>query len=247
MIRRLIAALAALLLAGVGAVLLLGYVAAADRRAMAGMETVEVLVVTEPVAEGTPVEKLAAVVAAKTLPVKAVAPGTLSSLEPVAGHVATTDLLPGEPLLGDRFADPASLIEAGTVQVPRGMQEVTLALEPHRVVGGEVTPKATVGVFVSLPKEEERPAQTKLVLHKVLVTRVQGGPTPASAEGGTDSGGSAVSGAPTELLTVTLAVKAPDAELVVFGAEHGKIWLSLEPAAATEKGSRVVTDEEVYQ
>src|SRR5215210_7022036 len=102
-IRRLIAAIAAMLLAGVGAVLLLGYVGSADRRAMAGMETVKVLVVEKRVAEGTPAEKLSGFVTAKTLPVKAVASGTLSNLDPIRGRVATTDMQPGEQLLASRF------------------------------------------------------------------------------------------------------------------------------------------------
>src|ERR671915_258693 len=118
-IRRLIAALAAVLLAGVGAVLLLSYVGAADRRAMAGMETVQVLVVEKRVPEGTPAEKLTGLVKAKTLPVKAVAPGTLSSLVPISGRVATTDLQPGEQLLASRFVDPASLVDPNEVKIPK--------------------------------------------------------------------------------------------------------------------------------
>src|SRR5918992_3395226 len=110
-IRRLIAALAAVLLAGVGAVLLLGYVGSADKRAMAGMETVKVLVVQKRVPEGTPAEKLTGLVTTKTLPVKAVAPGTLSSLQPISGRVATTNLEPGEQLLASRFVDPATLVD----------------------------------------------------------------------------------------------------------------------------------------
>jgi pilus assembly protein CpaB len=46
---------------------------------------------------------------------------------------------------------------------------------------------------------------------------------------------------------VTLATAAPAAEKIVFGAEHGKIWLSLEPADATETGTRVLTDKSVYK
>ncbi len=46
---------------------------------------------------------------------------------------------------------------------------------------------------------------------------------------------------------VTLAMTAPNAEKVVFGAEHGKIWLSLEPANAALGGTRVVTEKSVYK
>jgi pilus assembly protein CpaB len=244
-VRRLVAALAAMLLAGVGAVLLLGYVGTADRRAMAGMETVRVLVVEKPVAEGTPGEKLTGLVTAKTLPVKAVAPGTLSSLEPIRGRVATTDLVPGEQLLASRFIDPALLADPNEVKIPKGMQEVSLALESQRVLGGELKPGATVGVFISLAKEDERPAQTNLALHKVLVTNVERGAGPAQSDEGAESDNT--TGLPAGSLMVTLAMTAPNAEKLVFGAEHGKIWLSLEPANAAVAGTRVVTEKSVYK
>jgi len=244
-IRRLIAAIAAMLLAGVGAVLLLSYVGTADLRAMAGMETVRVLVVEKPVAEGTPGEKLTGLVTAKTLPVKAVASGTLSSLEPIRGRVATTDLQPGEQLLASRFVDPALLVDPDEVKIPKGMQQVSIALESQRVLGGELEPGATVGVFISLAKEDERPAQTNLVLHKVLVSKVQVGTTSAQPEEGAEPANRAA--VPEGSLMVTLAMTAPNAEKIVFGAEHGKIWLSLEHADAAVAGTRVVTEKSVYK
>ncbi len=244
-IRRLIAALAALLLAGVGAVLLLGYVSAADRRAMAGMETVSVLVVVKPVPKGTPAEKLTELVTRKTLPVKAVAPGTVSDLQPISGQVTSTDLQPGEQLLTSRFVDPASLVDPNEVRIPRGMQQLSIALESQRILGGELSAGATVGVFVSLPSEKDRPARTHLVLHKVLVSKVDDGLPPAETDGGPQPANS--TGLPEGSRMVTLALAAPDAEKVVFGAEHGKIWLSLEPKDAVVAGTRVVTNGSVYK
>src|SRR6185369_9849400 len=57
--RRVIAAIAAVLLAGIGAVLLYSYVNTADKRAMAGQEATSVLVVTKVVPAGTPSESIA--------------------------------------------------------------------------------------------------------------------------------------------------------------------------------------------
>ena len=243
-IRRLIAAIAAMLLAGVGAVLLLSYVGRADLRAMAGMETVKVLVVEKRVPEGTPAEKLNGFVTVKTLPVKAVASGTLSNLDPIRGRVATTDLQPGEQLLAGRFVDPALLADPNEVKIPKGMQQVSIALESQRVLGGELTPGASVGVFISLAKEDERPAQTNLVLNKVLVSKVQRAATSAQQrEGGAPDSAGLQEGT----LMVTLAMTAPNAEKIIFGAEHGKIWLSLEPANAALGGTRVVTEKSVYK
>ncbi len=211
---------------------------------MAGMETVQVLVVEKPVPRGTPGEKLTGLVRMKTLPAKAVAPGSVSSLTPIRGRVATTDLVPGEQLLASRFVDPAVLADPNAIKVPKGMQELSLALESQRVLGGDLKPGATVGVFVSLAKEDRRPAQTHLVLHKVLVTKVQHGTSAQQQEGGGPANGT---GPPGGSLMVTLAVTAPNAEKIVFGAEHGKIWLSLEPADAAITGTRVVTEKSVYK
>jgi pilus assembly protein CpaB len=244
-IRRLIAAVAALILAGLGAVLLLAYVGAADQRAMAGMQTVPVLVVGKPVAKGTPAEKLTGLVKKKTLPVTAVAPGTVSDLKSISGRVTTTDLQPGEQVLASRFVDPASLEDPNAIKIPAGMQQLSLALESQRVLGGELTPGATVGVFISLPKDNTRPPQTHLVLHKVLVTRVVNGV--ASAQTESESQPRNAAGLPQGTLMVTLATAAPGAEKIVFGAEHGKVWLSLEPADATETGTQVLTDASVYE
>jgi pilus assembly protein CpaB len=44
----------------------------------------------------------------------------------------------------------------------------------------------------------------------------------------------------------TLALTAQDAEAVVFGQEHGKLWLSLEPDAADTDGTTVVDQRNVY-
>ena len=201
--------------------------------------------VVKPVPKDTPAEKLTGLVTKKILPVKAVAPGTVSDLEPISGRVATTDLQPGEQVLASRFVDPASLVDPNLVKIPKGMQSLSIALESQRVLGGELTPGATVGVFISLPKDNTRPPQTHLTLHKVLVTKVVSGGAPAPTEG--DSQPRNAAGLAEGTLMVTLATAAPQAEKIVFGAEHGKIWLSLEPADATETGTRVLTDKSVYK
>ena len=43
---------------------------------------------------------------------------------------------------------------------------------------------------------------------------------------------------------VTLAVNSHNAETIIYGAEHGTLWLSLEPPDAVMSGTRVVTREE---
>ena len=236
--RRVVAAVTALLLAAAGGVLLLSYVAAADQRAMADLEPARVLVVTKAVPEGATEDQLAEAVEVRELPGVAVAPDATSSLNQLDGLVATTALQPGEQLLRSRLADPAALQALKGVAVPKGMHQVSVSLEPQRVVGGKVAAGDTVGVFLSV--EQKEITKTQLSLHKVLVTAVQGGPAPA----GDDSGEAQPA---QELVTVTLAANAANVEKIVFAAEHGFIWLSAEPADAPTGSLPVLTKENLYK
>lgn len=255
--RRLLAVVAALLSAGVGAALLLGYVSGADRRAMAGMQTQTVLVLTQPVPEGTSADDLAELVETKTLPRVAVAPGAVTDLAELSGRVATAALEPGEQLMAARFADPAALAEADKIQVPRGMHEFTVRLEAQRVLGGQLAAGDTVGVFVSVDRKDN--PRTHLVLPQALVTAVVGGLAPAgtqpaapdkAAPEDADAGETAADPAAdlvgSGIVEVRLATTAADAEKVVFGAEHGTLWLSL-AKDANSNGIRVVTERSVYE
>jgi pilus assembly protein CpaB len=238
--RRLLAALAALLLAATGAVVLLAYVRGADARALAGVETVDVLLVEQPVAEGTPAEELADLVRTERLPAKAAVPGGVTDLDQLAGQVATVDLQPGEQLLAARFAAPDDLTVPGTVTAPEGTSEVSILLEPQRAVGGRLAAGDTVGVHVSLEGE------THVVLNRVLVTQVQGAPVRPEAGDATQTASSG-GAAPSASLMVTLGLLPEAAEAVVFGMEHGTVWLSLEPDGVDTTGTEVVTPENVYE
>jgi pilus assembly protein CpaB len=235
--RRIIAAVAALLMAAVGAVQLYSYVQHADQRAMAGLETSEVLVVEAPIAEGTPADQLSELVGTKTLPAMALAEGAALDLDQLNGLVANTALQPGEQVITARFSDPAALDEDGTAPLPKRMQEVSLMLDSQRALGGNLAPGDTVGVFFSVD------GRTDLGLHGVLVSRVQGGLVAAPSE--KSSGGTAP--LPETSVMVTLAVSAANAERVVHAAENGTIWLSNEPTDAAAIGTSVVTGKSVNQ
>jgi pilus assembly protein CpaB len=130
------------------------------------------------------------------------------------------------------------------VPVPDGLQEISVLLEPQRAVGGRLVAGDTVGVFVSLTFEDGT-ATSHEVLHHVLVTQVQGAPAVPTGESGdpqTASSGPAPSGS----LLVTLALQAGDAETVVFGVEHGTLWLSLEPEGASTDGTEITHQGNVY-
>jgi pilus assembly protein CpaB len=238
--RRLLAAFAALVLLVAGTLVLLAYVRGADARALAGTRTVEVLVADELIPEGTPGDELTGLVRTEVLPAKAALQGRVTDLSSLIDLVSTVDLQPGEQLLTSRFQSPDERQAPGTVAVPEGLQEVSVLLEPQRAIGGRLAAGDTVGVVVST----STPA-THAVLHRVLVTQVQGAPAPAPAEGEAETA-SAGSAAPSASLMITLAVTAAQAEAVVFGIEHGTLWLTLEPADADVGGTEAITPDNIY-
>jgi pilus assembly protein CpaB len=212
--RRLLAAVAAFLIAAVGAVVLVGYAPSADARAQAGEQLVSVLVVGSTVPAGTEAADVAGSVSTEEVPARLAAPGRVSDLSTVAGFVTTADLLPGEQLLADRFADPASLLPAGTVAAPAGTQEVSLTLQPQQAVDGALKAGDRVGVLVLGSDDSGIPASQSI--DGVLVTR---------------SSGATESADPSAQVTVTLALDGEQSATVITGMQQGTIWLSLQEMA----------------
>jgi pilus assembly protein CpaB len=250
--RRVTGIVASLVLASLGTLLLVAYVQSARNEAVAGERMVDVLVVTDDIAKGTTAEEIEGSVAVRQVPAKVRADGAVDDVDDLNDKlVAAVDLVPGEQVVSTRFVTQQ---EAARGDVPEGLQEVTVPLEPARAVGGRLAPGDTVGVFLSFdPFEINRsgdktPNSTHLELHKVLVTGVQFQAqgsigADASADEGEDGQPGAV---PTGTYMVTIAVDSPSAEKVVFAAEHGFVWLSAEPEDADESGTKIVTRGNVY-
>lgn len=233
---RILLASLGLVLAIVGLVAVTLYTRGADERALRDQQPIDVLVVARDVPAGTPADQLSAFLEVKALPQSAVATGAATTLDGLGGLVAAVDLMTGEQLLTTRMVSPDALEVPGRVDVPAGLQELTLLLSAERVVGGGLAPGDTVGVVIS----SQEPQQTHMLFQRVLVTTLQG-LAPAAEE---DTGGAAP--VPEGSVYVTLAVRAPDAERIVFGAEHGSIWLTKEPLDADPSGTGVVTPDSVF-
>ncbi|MFA9445200.1 Flp pilus assembly protein CpaB [Egicoccus sp. AB-alg6-2] len=260
--RKVLGVLGAFLLALVGTGLLVAYVRGAEDRALAGEEVVEVLVVNQDVPRGTQAAELASYVTTERVPVKVRAFGSVDDLEDLEGQIAAVDLLAGEQLVRPRFVTPEELVEEAAIEIPEGLQEVTLSLAPQRALGGKVKPGDTVGLFASFSLDDEREDEeiaeeereayrerlsdtAKMILHKLLVTNVQWEQVPQTpAEG--EATGNTIELAPTGNLLVTFAVNVDQAERMVFTAEHGLVWLSAEPETASEEGSLLRTPRNIY-
>jgi len=263
--RRVLAVVAAVVLAALGGTLLFKYVAQADARAMAELAPVDVLVASAPIEAGTKAESLAGSVTTKSMPKNSVSPGALTSLDSVSGLVTASNLVPGEQLVDHRFISAEVATASTAVEIPAGLHQVTIQLQPVRVLGGHLEAGDTVGVFASLPAPSsadgetpeaasDGPNRTHIIISKALAVRVQGAPTPTPADPTTAEAQEAAATdeptaelIPTADLMVTLALPAADAEKLVFAAEFERIWLSIEGDEATTEGTRAVTRENVFQ
>lgn len=246
---RLLGGIVALVLAIVGTLLLVSYVQASEARAQQDLQPVEVLVLQEQIPKGSDLEKIKSAVKLTSLPSASIPNGALKSLDGLNGKVAAVELLPGEPLLGARLADPDSLSGPGSVPVPNGMQEISVQLEAQRVVGGRVAAGDTVGIVMLFDKGALKDAPDietgQQVFHKVLVTSVQR--SLAKASTGSDAAEQVNTELPTGQLIVTFARDDADAAKIAFGAHFGSLWLTKEPSTATEGAPLVVKKPELYR
>lgn len=245
---RIIGAALALVLAVIGAVVLVTYVRGADARAAEGAELEDVYIVETEIPQGTAGEEVREFLRVDQMPKRNANEDRVTDLADLAGLVALSPVLPGEQLLNSRFAEPAVLAAQGEIPLPEGLQEVTIPLEVARVVGGEVTPGSTVGVLYSTNTNRISGntgiAVTQFLFHKMLVTRVTPGSTVTVGD---------ASGSSTEVNTimVTMAASTPQIERLVYAAEqqedgNGGIWLTLEPETADEGGSAPRFGENIY-
>ena len=271
MSRRVFGLLAAVALALVGTLALVAFVTNAEARALEGEELVEVYVVTEPIAGGTPGEDIEASILVEEVPTKVRADGAVENLPSLTGRVAAVDLQPGEQLIESRFVDRSEFAdrEAG-VQIPDDMIEVTLELDPQRAVGGLLEPGQTVAVLASFEPfdltttvvevdgeevgvpaavaaeiDGATPNTTDLLLRKVLVTAVQ--EVRSLTFTTEDQEFDRLDTAPEDVVLVTLAVPPGDAERLVFTQEFGFVWLAVERETVPEVSDDIKTRGNVYE
>lgn len=233
--RRVVALVAAVVLAGVGAAALVAYVRSARADAVAGEAQTEVVTMVDSVPQGAGFDVVRNRVQVVAMPVRLVASDAVRSLAELdalgAGDpsmVAGADLLAGDQLQRQRLVARRQLVRA---EVPNGLQELTVAVEPERAVGGELRPGEVVGIVVS---RSEPQATSTLALTDIPVIAVQITSTDrsrlglANGNGGGDDDGAdpTVADAPERQVLVTVAVTSVQAVQIVSALEFGQIWFT---------------------
>lgn len=198
--RRIVGIALAVLLGAVGTFVLANYVQSARDEAAEPEPTADVLVVTGQVAQGASLDQVDGNVAVVEVPERLVADGALDDLDGLDPElVVDVALQPGEQLLENRLVEPSELV---SVDVPAGLQQLTIALDPERAIGGQIEAGTKVGIVMSYepfelaasgtpsdgssdpnepialtaaeaPVVTKTPNTTHLTLNQILVTSVQ--------------------------------------------------------------------------
>lgn len=246
--RRIGGIIGAIVLALIGAVIVIAYANGADRRAESGTKVVAVYTVRSEIPAGTPAADLGDRVGRTDLPRKAVADGAITDLKDVKGLVTGALLVKGEQLVRARFTTPSAYQSSGSsVAIPAGYLSTTISLAPERAVGGVLSPGTTVAITASFGAEGTVPAQSGVILQKVLVTNVQVTDPAAAETTDTTTDASRPGSTPQGSLLVTVALPNTDVARLIYATEHGTIWLSVEPRNAPEVPGGAVARTGVYR
>ena len=239
--KKVVGVIAAAVMAIVGTGLLVFFVQGAEDRALEGEELVAVLVAEQQIPAGTPVSDIEEFVTEEQVPEKIAPEGVIADLVQVQGQVVAADIIEGETLVAGRFVAPDQFsARRGSVQVPEGLLEVTIAMSQEQFIGGVPVPGDKVALIANGDRADFIPANsdplqgaganpddpaaagsvvdteltiTKIILQQALVTNVQGNPLPEgpAVQSATDR----VAPASGSIL-VTLALSGPDAERLLY-------------------------------
>ena len=218
--RRLALLIAAVLVAALGTTLVFAYVKKADDRAIADQQPVTVLIAKTAIAAGTRVIDAAnsGAFQTKELPQSAVAPGALSTVDPIKSQVALGTIFPGQQLLSGMFG--ATARADSSIAIPPGQIAVSFSFGDPQRVAGFLQPGSNVVVFLSSSLAGKQQT-TRVLLPKVTILAI--GPTtitppanPAQAN---------PEALPRAMLT--LAVTQKQAEKLIFASSQGAMYLGL--------------------
>lgn len=230
----------------------------AEQRALASVKTTKVYTVVTRVAKGTLGNALGETVKLTELPAMSVPAGAVTNLSSIATKLTSADLLPGEVLLTARFVDKTAAT-SDAVEVPKGMEQVSILVKPEQVRGGVVAAGDHVAIIATVDATTgpgtspsgvtvASKAVTQQILSHLLVTRVQGGAatTTSTSTGTTTTTVNKANTVPTGSVIVTVAVSVGDAEKVVWAINEAKVYLAVESADTDISTSNSATGRDVF-
>lgn len=230
MARRSLLMVAALVIAALGAAMIVIYVQGIDARAAEGQELVEVLTATETIEVGESVKDAQSAGKFETSEVvrNDLVDGALTSTSSISDDVALGDIYPGEQIIAKKFGEPGS---EEALTIPDDKIAVSVDLTDPARVAGFVVPGSKVAIFASGDPEAIKPdgstqklsTYTRLLLPKVQVIGV--GTTTITARTTKTDQGETTEQIPRTILTV--AVDQEQAEKLLFADRNGDLAFGL--------------------
>jgi pilus assembly protein CpaB len=263
--RRILAILAATVIALIGALLVLFYARGADERAVAAASPTTVYVTALPVPAGTSLKeavRLEQVVETQTA-ASAVPAGALTTVDASnSALLALTDIPPGQYVLAASFGETP--VGEQRIQVPAGQLAVSLALSDPARVGNFVTAGSYVTIFAThtvaapaantdgaddeeaAPAEAAEGARATSVLLDNLQVIAMGDNVLTQTQPTTPQEGEVPPPA-TPAFLVTLAVTPEQAAELVHGINSFQLYAGLRGAEVTVNPNLSVTDETIFR
>ncbi|GAA3544470.1 hypothetical protein AFL01nite_16670 [Aeromicrobium flavum] len=214
---RVIAAIAAAVLAIIGIGAVVAYAASAKSRAFDGAELVEAYRVVSDLDANADSATVADNVELVKLPNAAVAKNRVTDLKDIEGLKTTVPLVAGEQLLSTRF-DKEGAKAASGAKLPDGLQEISLSLDAAAGVGERIDENVRVGVIATVEKGEDK--RSRMIAQNVLVTHVK------SNEDNS--------------MVVTLGVTTSQATQVAAAAQFGQVRLTIQNDKTKRDGASAV-------
>jgi pilus assembly protein CpaB len=183
---------------------------------------VKVLIAKTTISAGTRVVDAATAAAfeLKELPQAAVAPGALSSVDPVKELVAMTTIFPGQQLLTGMFGATATAT-GGSLGIPRGQIAASFTFGDPQRVAGFLQPGSQVVVFLTSNLQGGKQT-TRVLLPKVTILAI--GPTTITAP----ADPAQANPEPQPRTMLTLALTQRQAEKLIFASTgNGSMYLGL--------------------
>jgi pilus assembly protein CpaB len=253
--RRIVAILAAAVVALVGVTAVLLYARGADARAVASQQPVNVYVVKSVVPSGTTLKDAvqSGLIVKTSVASKGVPLGALTGVDGSNGGLfALSDIQAGEYVLSDRFG--VKPVGTKAIEVPAGQVAVSVSLSDPARVGTFLTPGSHIVLFdsfIPIPTSAaaaspaDTATKTRVLLDDVLVIAMgEASLTPAAAPTTGEDGKDAA--APVAGALVTVAVTPADAVRLVHGIQTGRLYAGLRGTDAKVDLSKVISEVSLF-
>jgi len=211
--RRTVLLVAAVLVAALGAGLVLIYVHDVNQKVKAREAPQQILVAKKIIPAGTTGAAASAEgdFESKKVAREAVAPGALARIDPVANLVTLAPIYPGEQILSVKFGKQGA---SSLLTIPvAGTVAISISLPGPNAVNGFISPGSQVAVFLTAA------GTTKLILPRISVIAVGSRtlvPSSGQATGSTQQSG-----------VVTFGVTPAQAQTLIYAQSAGSLYLTL--------------------